>query len=92
LFCREESSGARDSGLDWSRSALGQHVGLTPRTVRKLERGEAEPHRTTLRAIEAVWQAQGIEIEDWRMAASALSCARKSLIDRRLQRRGTRLK
>jgi transcriptional regulator with XRE-family HTH domain len=50
--------------LGWSQSEFGQHVGLTQRAIHKLEQGETDPRRTTLRAIEVVWQAQGIEFED----------------------------
>ncbi|MEJ2626821.1 MAG: helix-turn-helix transcriptional regulator [Pseudolabrys sp.] len=50
--------------LGWSQSEFGAHVGLTQRAVHKLEQGETEPRRATLRAIEEAWQAQGIEFED----------------------------
>ena len=50
--------------LGWSQSELGQHVGLTQRAIHKLEQGDTEPRRATLRAIEEAWQAQGLEFED----------------------------
>ncbi len=50
--------------LGWSQSEFGLHVGLTQRAVHKLEQGETEPRRATVRAIEEVWRAQGIEFED----------------------------
>jgi DNA-binding XRE family transcriptional regulator len=50
--------------LGWSQSDLGHHVGLTQRAIHKLEQGETEPRRTTVRAIEQVWAHQGLEFED----------------------------
>jgi transcriptional regulator with XRE-family HTH domain len=50
--------------LGWSQSELGLRVGLTQRAIHKLEQGETEPRRTTVRAIEAVWREQGIEFDD----------------------------
>jgi len=50
--------------LGWSQSELGFRVGLTQRAIHKLEQGETEPRRTTVRAIEEIWREQGIEFED----------------------------
>ena len=51
--------------LGWSQSELGAHVGLSQRTIHKLEQGETEPRRTTVRAMEFIWREQGIEFEDF---------------------------
>ena len=50
--------------LGWSQSELGFRIGLTQRAVHKLEQGDTEPRRTTMRAVEEVWREQGIEFED----------------------------
>lgn len=50
--------------LGWSQSELAFRVGLTQRAVHKLEQGETEPRRTTVRAIEEIWREQGLEFED----------------------------
>ncbi len=50
--------------LGWSQSELGLRVGLTQRAIHKLEQGDTEPRRATVRAIDAVWREQGIEFED----------------------------
>jgi len=50
--------------LGWSQSELGAQVGLTQRAIHKLEQGDTEPRRATVRAIEDVWHEQGIEFED----------------------------
>jgi DNA-binding XRE family transcriptional regulator len=50
--------------LGWSQSDLGRHVGLTQRAIHKLEQGETEPRRTTVRAIEQVWAHEGLEFEE----------------------------
>lgn len=51
--------------LGWSQSELGLHVGLTQRAIHKLEQGDTEPRRATVRAIDAVWREQGIDFEDF---------------------------
>jgi transcriptional regulator with XRE-family HTH domain len=48
----------------WSQGEFGFRVGLTQRAIHKLEQGETEPRRATVRAIEMFWQDQGIEFED----------------------------
>jgi transcriptional regulator with XRE-family HTH domain len=50
--------------LGWSQSELAFRVGLTQRAVHKLEQGETEPRRTSVRALEEVWRGQNIEFED----------------------------
>jgi transcriptional regulator with XRE-family HTH domain len=50
--------------LGWSQSELALRVGLTQRGIHKLEQGDTEPRRATVRAIEAVWHDEGIEFED----------------------------
>lgn len=50
--------------LGWSQSQLGLHVGLTQRAIHKIEQGDTEPRRATVRAIEEVWREQGVEFED----------------------------
>jgi DNA-binding XRE family transcriptional regulator len=50
--------------LGWSQTDLALRVGLTQRAIHMLEQGDTEPRRTTVRAIEEVWRAQGIEFED----------------------------
>jgi transcriptional regulator with XRE-family HTH domain len=50
--------------IGWSQSELAYRAGLTQRSVHKLEQGETEPRRATVRAIEILWREQGIEFED----------------------------
>src|SRR5262245_60147376 len=50
--------------LGWSQSELGLRVGLTQRAIHKLEQGETEPRRATMRAVEFLWREQNIEFED----------------------------
>ena len=50
--------------LGWSQSELGYRVGLTQRAIHKLEQGDTEPRRSTMRAIEQIWRDEGIEFED----------------------------
>jgi transcriptional regulator with XRE-family HTH domain len=50
--------------LGWSQSELALRVGLTQRAIHKLEQGDTEPRRATVRAIVEVWREQGIEFED----------------------------
>ena len=51
--------------LGWSQSEFAFRVGLTQRAVHKLEQGDTEPRRTTVRAMEFIWREQGIEFEDF---------------------------
>ena len=50
--------------IGWSQSELAFRVGLTQRSIHKLEQGDTEPRRATVRAIELFWREQGIEFED----------------------------
>ena len=50
--------------LGWNQSEFGAHVGLTQRAIHKLEQGDTDPRRATVRAIEELWREQGIEFED----------------------------
>lgn len=50
--------------LGWSQTDLGRRIGLTQRAIHKLEQGETEPRRTTVRALEGIWREQNIEFED----------------------------
>jgi transcriptional regulator with XRE-family HTH domain len=67
--------------LGWSQSELGFRVGLTQRAIHKIEQGETEPRRTTVRAIEEIWREEGIEFEElegggFRLAVRAAVLAR----------------
>jgi transcriptional regulator with XRE-family HTH domain len=50
--------------IGWSQTELAQRAGLTQRSVHKLEQGDTEPRRATVRVIEALWRQQGVEFED----------------------------
>jgi transcriptional regulator with XRE-family HTH domain len=50
--------------LGWSQSELGFRVGMTQRAIHKIEQGDTEPRRTTIRAIEEIWRDEGVEFED----------------------------
>jgi len=50
--------------IGWSQSDLALRVGLTQRSVHKLEQGDTEPRRATVYAIEQLWAEQGIEFEE----------------------------
>jgi|SRR6185503_2605607 DNA-binding XRE family transcriptional regulator len=67
--------------LNWSQSELALRVGLTQRAIHKLEQGDTEPRRTTVRAIEEVWREQGIEFEQWTGGGLKLS-VHSAVIDR----------
>ena len=67
--------------LGWSQSEFGFRVGLTQRAIHKIEQGDTEPRRTTIRMIEEVWREQGIEFEDLPDGGFRLS-VRSSVIDR----------
>jgi transcriptional regulator with XRE-family HTH domain len=70
--------------LGWSQSEFGVRVGLTQRAIHKLEQGETEPRRATVRAIEEVWREQGIEFEDLADGGFCVS-VRSALLDRPAQ-------
>ena len=50
--------------LGWSQSELGFRVGLTQRAIHKIEQGDTEPRRTTIRMIEEVLREEGVAFED----------------------------
>ena len=50
--------------LGWSQSELGFRIGVSQRAVHKIEQGDTEPRRATVRAIEEIWRDEGIEFED----------------------------
>jgi transcriptional regulator with XRE-family HTH domain len=52
------------AAIGWSQSELANRAGLTQRSVHKLEQGETDPRRATVRAIEFLWREQGIEFEN----------------------------
>lgn len=47
-----------------SQSDLAARIGMTQRSIHKLEQGGTEPRRATVAAIEMLWREQGIEFED----------------------------
>ncbi|HEX5211186.1 MAG TPA: helix-turn-helix transcriptional regulator [Pseudolabrys sp.] len=67
--------------LGWSQSEFGFRVGLTQRAIHKIEQGDTEPRRTTVRMIEEVWREEGIEFEDLPDGGFRLS-VRSPLIER----------
>jgi transcriptional regulator with XRE-family HTH domain len=67
--------------LGWSQSEFGARVGLTQRAIHKLEQGNTEPRRATVRAIEEVWRERGIEFEDLADGGFRVS-VRSPLLDR----------
>jgi transcriptional regulator with XRE-family HTH domain len=50
--------------LGWSQSELGFRIGVTQRAIHKLEQGETEPRRMTMRALEEIWREHHIVFED----------------------------
>lgn len=47
-----------------SQSDLAARVGMTQRSIHKLEQGGTEPRRATVAALEMLWHEQGIDFED----------------------------
>ena len=47
-----------------SQSELAARIGMTQRSIHKLEQGGTEPRRATVAALEMLWREQGIEFED----------------------------
>jgi transcriptional regulator with XRE-family HTH domain len=81
--------------LGWSQSEFGFRVGLTQRAIHKLEQGDTEPRRTTVRAIEEIWREQNIAFEDLGDGGFRVS-VRASVLDRPVtpparRRRGLKL-
>ena len=78
--------------LGWSQSEFGFRVGLSQRAVHKIEQGDTEPRRITLRAIEEVWRDEGVEFEDlddgsFRVTVRASVLSRPATPKERRQRR-----
>ena len=67
--------------LGWSQSEFGFRVGLTQRAIHKIEQGDTEPRRTTIRMIEQIWREEGVEFEDLSDGGFRVS-VRSSLLDR----------
>jgi len=67
--------------LGWSQSEFGFRVGLTQRAIHKIEQGDTEPRRTTIRMIEEVWREEGLEFEDLPDGGFRLN-VRSPLLDR----------
>jgi DNA-binding XRE family transcriptional regulator len=67
--------------LGWSQGELGFRVGLTQRAIHKIEQGDTEPRRTTIRVIEQVWRDEGVEFEDMPDGGFRVS-VRPPLLDR----------
>lgn len=75
--------------LGLSQSELAFRIGFTQRAIHKLEQGETEPRRATVRAIEKAWREEGVEFED--LADGGFSvCVRSALIDRPLTAKSRR--
>ncbi len=47
-----------------SQSELAARIGMTQRSIHKLEQGFTEPRRATVFALERLWREQGIMFED----------------------------
>lgn len=47
-----------------SQSELAARIGMTQRSIHKLEQGSTEPRRATVAALAMLWREQGIEFED----------------------------
>src|SRR5262245_43654595 len=50
--------------LGWSQSELGRRIDLTQRAIHKLEQGDTQPRRATVRALEEIWREHDIKFED----------------------------
>ena len=50
--------------LGWSQGELGFRIGMTQRAIHKLEQGESDPRRTTMRALDEIWRENKIEFEE----------------------------
>src|SRR6185312_360730 len=68
--------------LGWSQSEFGFRVGLSQRAVHKIEQGDTEPRRITLRAIEELWRDEGIEFEDLDDGGGFRAIVRASVLER----------
>lgn len=52
------------AAIGCSQTELALSVGMTQRSVHKLEQGDTEPRRATVHAIEQFWRDHGLEFED----------------------------
>jgi len=50
--------------LGWSQTELARRVGLTQRAIHKLETGNTEPRRKTIKVLEEIWREQNIQFND----------------------------
>jgi len=78
--------------LGWSQSELGFRVGLSQRAIHKIEQGDTEPRRVTVRAIEQIWRDEGVAFEDidgggFRVTVHASVLARPVTLKERRERR-----
>ena len=81
--------------LGWSQSELGFRVGLSQRAIHKIEQGDTEPRRVTVRAIERIWRDEGVEFEDvdgggFRVTVRATVLTRPATFKARRQSRARR--
>ena len=51
------------AALGWSQVEFGQLLGMTQRSVHRIEQGGCEPRRTTLLAIESLLRQAGLQVE-----------------------------
>ena len=51
------------AALGWSQVEFGRRLGMTQRSVHRIEQGHCEPRRTTLLAIESLLRRAGLKIE-----------------------------
>jgi len=52
------------AALGWSQVELAQRLGMTQRSIHRIEQGHCAPRRTTLLAIESLLRRAGLEISD----------------------------
>lgn len=66
--------------LGLSQEELGHQVGLTQRSVHRIEQATVEPKLRTVHAIEQFWREQGLSFEDARDGGFRLSVQSSTLI------------
>jgi transcriptional regulator with XRE-family HTH domain len=79
--------------LGWSQSELGRRIDLTQRAIHKLEQGDTQPRRTTVRALEEIWHEHDIKFEDlaaggFRVSIPSSALSRPEQPRRQRRRRG----
>lgn len=57
---------------------------MTQRAIHKLEQGDTEPRRASVRSIEEVWRGQGVDFEDLPDGGFRVN-VRSALLDRPAQ-------